>query len=131
MAQSPRPTPDAMPSDTIIDNCGKLMKQLEELNKALMGSMQEASESGWDFAARMARCKDPIEGARVYEEWLGSQRNLMLNEGRRFADMMFKLCDPDMMMPAIRGMREAREAMTPSSERPSSERTGRAVSAAE
>lgn len=128
MAQSPRSTPDAMPTDTIVDSCGKLMKQLEELNKALMGSMHDASDSGWDLAARLTRCKDPIEAARACEEWMGSQRNVMLNEGRRFADLMFKLYDPDMMMPAIRSMREAREAMAPSaSERPAS----RAVSAAE
>jgi hypothetical protein len=119
MAQTPRPMPDAMQSETIIDSCSKLMKQLEELNKAVVGSMHEASDSGWDLAARLSRCHDPIEGARVYEEWLGSQRNMMVNEGRRFADMMFKLCDPDMMMPAIRGMREAREAMTSSMERSS------------
>ncbi len=131
MAQSPRPAADAMPSDTIVDSCGKLMKQLEELNKALVGSMHEASDSNWDLAARLTRCKDPVDAARVCEEWMGSQRTLMLNEGRRFAELMFKFYDPDMMMPAIRGMREAREAMTPSAERPSSERTGRAVSAAE
>lgn len=127
MAQSPRSMPDAMPTDTIIDSCGKLMKQLEELNKALVGSMHEASDSGWDLAARLTRCKDPIEAARTCEEWMGSQRNMMLNESRRFADLMFKFYDPDMMMPAIRGMREAREAMTPSP----SERASRAVSAAE
>jgi len=118
---------DAMPTDTIVDSCGRLMKQLEELNKALMGSMHEASDSNWDLAARLTRCKDPVEAARACEDWMGSQRNMMLSESRRFADMMFKLCDPDLMMPAIRGMREAREAMTP----PASERANRAVSAAE
>lgn len=111
MAQSPRPMPDTMPTDTIIESCSKLMQQLEEFNKALVGSMHGASESGWDLAARLSRCHDPVEASRVCEDWMGSQRTMMVNESRRFADLMFKMCDPDMMKPAIRGMREAREAM--------------------
>ena len=111
MAQNPRPMPDAMSSETIVDSCTKLMKQLEEFNKTVMSSMQEASDSGWDLATRLSRCHDPVEASRVCEDWMGSQRNLMLSESRRFTDLMFKMCDPDMMMPAIRGIREAREAM--------------------
>jgi hypothetical protein len=117
MAQTPRS--DAMQSEAIVESCSKLMKQLEEFNKALVGSMQEASESNWDLAARLARCHDPVEASRVCEDWMGSQRTMMVNEGRRFADLMFKFYDPEIMMPAIRGIREAREAMTPDRSRSS------------
>jgi hypothetical protein len=109
MAQTPRS--DALPTETIIESCSKLMKQLEEFNKAVMGSVHEASESSWDLAARLSRCNDPVEASRVCEDWMGSQRTMLVNESRRFADLMFKMYDPDVMQPAIRGMREAREAM--------------------
>ncbi len=119
MAQSPHPIPDLMQPDTIIDGCNRLAEQVETFNKAVIGSLRETSNSGWDFAARLSRCRDPFEAGHLCEEWLEAHGARMLSDGRRLSELMFALCDTGVAAPIARGTREPA----------STERPGRAAAA--
>jgi hypothetical protein len=106
MAHSPRPTPDLMQADAFFEGCNRLAEQVETFNKAILGSLREASDSGWDFMARLSRCRDPLEAGHLCEEWLEAQRARTLSEGRRLSELMFALCDSSLAAPVARAARE-------------------------
>lgn len=113
MAQSSRPIADLMQTDTLVEDCSRLSEQVETYNKALIASLREASNTGWDFVGRLSRCRDPFEAGRVCDEWLGAQHALMLGEGRRLSELFLALCDTGLGAPIPRTARGPAPAERP------------------
>jgi hypothetical protein len=85
---------DMLQPDVVYENGRKLLVQMEGLNRAWLGGLQEVTESQWDLAARLSRCADPFEASRTCADWLEGQSELIATQGRRITDQVFKLYQP-------------------------------------
>ncbi len=92
---------DALQPAAILESCNKLLIQIDELNRAWMGSVHDANQAGWDLAARLARCGDPLEAGHACTEWINRQRDQMLDEGRKLSGLWLKLCEPSLPLSTI------------------------------
>ncbi len=84
--------PDAMMQDAT----QKLMKQMEDLGRAMMGSVQQATESNWELMQRMSSCTDPMEATRQVTDWMNARRDALLSDGRRMTDLWLQMYRTDL-----------------------------------
>jgi hypothetical protein len=85
---------DMLQPDAVLESGRKLLAQMEGLNRAWLGGLQEVTESQWDLAARLSRCADPFDAGRIYADWLEGQSELIATQGRRLTDQWFRLYQP-------------------------------------
>lgn len=89
------PMIEALQPEVLTESCNRLLKHAEEINRAWVGSLQQASDSGWTLAGRLARCSDPMEASRLYSEWLNERRDALLADGKRLTEMWLKAYESD------------------------------------
>lgn len=78
--------------DAVVEAQARMLAQIEELNRAWLTSMREATDASMEFAGRLTRCTDPGEAARVCNEWLVSRANALMGETQRMGEIWLSLC---------------------------------------
>lgn len=91
---------DMLQPDAVLEGGRKLLAQMDGLNRAWLGGLQEVTESQWDLAARLSRCADPFDAGRIYADWLEGQSELIATQGRRLTDQWFRLYQPPTDQPS-------------------------------
>lgn len=93
---------EALQPEAIAETCNRLFKRMDEMNRAWVGTLHQASDSSWTFASRLARCSDPMEANRLYTDWLSERRDALLNDGKRLSEMWFKLYEEELVTAPVR-----------------------------
>jgi hypothetical protein len=97
-----RPILEALQPEAIVENCNRLLKHIDEMNRTWVGSLQQANDSGWNLASQLARCADPMEANRLCTEWMAERRDAILADSKRMSDMWFKLCEAELATAPVR-----------------------------
>ena len=95
--------------EAIAESCSRVVQQMESINRAWLGSVQRAHESGWDLAGRLARCSDPMEANGLCTEWLNERRDAMLADSKSLFEQWLKLYEPELMPAPMRPYMAAAE----------------------
>jgi hypothetical protein len=93
---------DPMQPEAILESYRNWMTRAEEIHRAMIGAMQQTQDSGWDFAIRMAQCREPERAVALCNEWLNERRNAFFEDGRRIYELMFKMWQIDVTPPSMR-----------------------------
>jgi hypothetical protein len=70
-----------------------LLKQMQDMQKAWIGIVQELGKSSADLASRCAKCSNPGEAARIYSDWLSEQMESLFADSRRLGEQWLQLFD--------------------------------------
>lgn len=78
--------------DAMVEAQARMLEQIEELNRAWLTSVRQATDASMEFAGRLTRCTDPAEAARVCNEWLVSRTNAFMGDSQRLGEIWLSLC---------------------------------------
>jgi hypothetical protein len=82
---------DGLQLEAIAETCNRLVRQIDEINRAWLGSLQQANRASWDLAGRLMRCSDPMEANRLCTDWLNERRDALLTDGQLLSDLWLRL----------------------------------------
>lgn len=86
-----RPLIEGLQPEAIAETCNRLVRQIDEINRAWLGSLQQANRASWDLAGRLVRCSDPMEANRLCTDWLNERRDALLADGQILSDLWLRL----------------------------------------
>jgi hypothetical protein len=89
----PMPAMELLQPQAILDSCGKVSAQIEDLSRTMMGSMQRNVDAAWELTAQLARSGSATDATRLYREWLDERRDAFIADGKQISNMWFKLCE--------------------------------------
>lgn len=93
--------PEAMTPEAMTEACNRLLKHMDEMNRACTEAIRQAHNSGWDLASRLSRCSDPMEMNRLCADWMAERRDALMSDGRRLSEMWLRMCEQEFQaMPA-------------------------------
>lgn len=75
----------------------KAAVQAQDLSRMWMTSMQRTVDSSWDLCMALGRTGNPGDAMQIYRQWMNERRDAMIVDGRDMAQMMFKLCQIEMV----------------------------------
>lgn len=93
---------EALQPEAIAETCNRVFKRVDEMNRAWIGTLHQASDAGWTLASRLVRCSDPMEVNRLCTDWLSERRDSLLNDGKRLSEMWFKLYEDELVTAPVR-----------------------------